>query len=121
MTADTILRRLMGIACPDSGTNGVLASYTTPSSRHQDFSSLLPVRSIITSSLPSLRLSSARSSLEGAAPTQSLSGIISVKSNLNILQDLLVIRMTVSQIVLRHDEDESYRPGMHRCRRRQEY
>jgi len=54
--------------------------------------------------------------LEGAAPIQSLSGIISVKSNLNIPQDLLVIRMTVSQIVPRRDGDESKRTGRHRCR-----
>src|SRR5713101_5157595 len=69
-----------------------------PSSRHTAFSSGLPVRSIITSSLPSLRLSSTKSFLVGAAPIQSLSGMISVRSNLKRLQDLLVIRMTVSRL-----------------------
>src|SRR5439155_26112462 len=92
-----------------------------PSSRHTDFSSGLAVRSIITSSLPSLRLSSTRPSLEGAAPIQSLSGIISVNFNLNIPQDLRVIRMTVSQIVHRRDWDESKRPGSQRCRLREEH
>src|SRR5713101_1494442 len=88
-----------------------------PSSRHTAFSSGLPVRSIITNSLPNLRLSSTKSFLVGAAPIQSLSGMISVKSNLNRLQDLLVIRMTVSQTVVRLDSD-SHSSDRHRCSRR---
>src|SRR3989442_1112760 len=65
-----------------------------PNSWHHAFSSAMSTRSIITSSVPYWRLSSIRSLFEGAAPTQSLSGIISERSNLSSSSILSVIRMT---------------------------